>query len=296
MAQTKDTVQTALAQQMSELLSVDGVASTPVPNVTVMRASHTSERQPIIYEPCIYLVAQGRKRAYLDDVVFTYDALNYLVLTVPLPLLAHVVMASEELPYLAMRLTINIAQLHQLLIEMGEADRSANEHSNRGIFVSTMSDDLAQATFRLSKLLNDQQRAKVLGPTVIKEILYHVMCGEQGSLLKSFAQSNRHDHQIANVIHYIQENYYEPIEVMDLAHIANMSPSSLHHHFKTVTRLSPIQYIKSIRLHQARRIIIDDAQSISEAAFKVGYASPSQFSREYKRLFGVAPSQAAKQG
>ena len=280
---------------MTELLPADGVVPTRVPGFSMVRASRPGERQPIIYEPCIYLVAQGRKCAYLDDEVFTYDALHYLVLTVPLPLAAHVVMASERQPYLAIRLEINLAQLNQLLIDMGDTDRLAADHSNRGIFVSAMSEELAGAMYRLTQIVDDQQRAKVLGPTLNKEILYYVMCGEQGHLLRSFSQSNRHDHQIASVIHFIQHNYYQPIEITDLAELANMSASSLHHHFKTVTRLSPIQYIKSVRLHQAKRIICDDAHSISEAAFKVGYASPSQFSREYKRLFGVAPSETARQ-
>ncbi len=290
-----NSVQAALVQQMTELLPVDGVVETAVPGLTIMRSSSVGERQAIVYEPCIYLVAQGRKCGYLDDEVFTYDALHYLVLTVPLPLSAHVVMASEQHPYLAMRLNIDLAQLQLLLIEMEETDLAASDHSSRGIFVSTMNEELVESMLRLTKMLDSKQRSKVLGPTISKEILYYVMCDEQGHLLKSFAQSNRHDHQIASVIHYIHKNYYESIEVTDLAQIANMSASSLHYHFKTVTRLSPMQYIKSIRLHQAKRIISDESQTISEAAFRVGYASPSQFSREYKRLFGVVPSQSVRQ-
>jgi AraC-like DNA-binding protein len=280
-----------LAQQIATYLPTDGIKSTSIPGLILMRASQTGDPRPIVYTPCVYVIAQGAKSAYLGDDVFTYDALHYLVLTVPLPLQAHIIEASEAKPYLAMRLDINLVQLNQILIDMGDTNAPSNENSSRGIFISTINDEFADSASRLIATLSSAQRAKVLGHSIIKEMFYHVLCGEQGHLLRSFAQSNRHDHQIANVIHFIQKNYFEPIDVADLANVANMSQSSLHHHFKTVTRSSPVQYIKTIRLHRAKRMIIDESQSISETAFKVGYASPSQFSREYKRLFGIAPSQ-----
>ena len=288
--QFKNVEQTQLVKQISELMPVDGVVPTSVPGLTLMRASQPSERQSIIYEPCIYVVAQGCKRAYLDSEVFSYDALHFLVLTVPLPMQAHVVTASEEKPYLAMRVNINLEQLNHLLIEMGESTEPNTDNSNQGVFVSTINRELIEGMSRLIRLHNNRPRGKVLAQGIIKEILYDVLCGEQGPLLKSFALSYRHNHQIATVIHYIQKNHHKTIDVAELAGVANMSASSFHHHFKTVTRSSPVQYIKSIRLHRAKRFIQDDAQSVSEAAFKVGYSSISQFSREYKRLFGVVPS------
>ncbi|MBR9885631.1 MAG: AraC family transcriptional regulator, partial [Oceanospirillales bacterium] len=241
----------------------------------------------------IYIVAQGEKRAYLGEQVYQYDALNYLVLPVPMPLEAEVIDASCEKPYFALRLVLDLALLGELLLEMDMPSAAGNETSMRGIYVAPMDGDLEDVLQRLMRCLQEEgeERSRVLGPLLIKEALYHLLRGPQGWQLHAFAQQHRHHHRIAQVLQLIQLSYEQTLEVSELADLANMSVSSLHHHFKAVTGLSPIQYIKTVRLHQARRLMLHDRKGISDAAFKVGYASPSQFSREYKRLFGLAPSE-----
>lgn len=155
-----------------------------------------------------------------------------------------------------------------------------------------MSPDLTQVVARMLKSLRRKELAHVLIPMLIKEAMLYALVGPQGCQLSAFASADRHHQRIANVIRYIHLHYKEPLEINDLASQANMSVSSLHHHFKAVTNSSPLQYIKAMRLHQAHQLVTLEAQSVSEAAFKVGYQSLSQFSREYKRLFGQAPSQA----
>lgn len=289
MALTKEIVQTMVA-----LLPEAGVVNTEIPGLTLVRSEAVmAERKPIVYDPCLYIVAQGRKCAHLGDEVFTYDALNYLVLSVPLPLECQVLNASKEEPYLAIKVDIDIRVLNDLLHELPAMDmsREAVAKVRRGIYVSSVDDDIRGTITRLLASVMHPDKAKVLGPMAVKELLFHVLLGEQGDQLRAFAFRDRHNFRIAEVIGFIQKNYATSLEVEDLAQLANMSHSSFHQYFKAVTNVTPIQYIKTMRLHEARRKMLHDNQSASDAAFQVGYASASQFSREYRRLFGVAPSQ-----
>ncbi|OZG74503.1 hypothetical protein BTA51_05750 [Hahella sp. CCB-MM4] len=268
----------------------DGKVETAVPGLSLIRVSHTNQRGPVVYEPSLYVVAQGSKRAYFGQEVYTYDALNYLLLTVPLPLEAQVIRATPEEPYLAVRIALDLNMVTELLMELEEDLPTVKDAVLRGIYSSRLDAEMNDAVLRLVKTLGSTQRSKVLAPIVTKEILFHILQGEQGHILRSFARQDRHNHQLARVLQHIQRNYSQSLEVNDLAVIANMSASSFHSHFKTVTGCSPLQYIKSIRLHEARRMIHQDTQNVGDAAYRVGYASASQFSREYKRMFGEAPS------
>ena len=279
-----------LATQMLLFLPEAGVMSTKVPNLTLVRSDEVMlSRVPIIYEPCIYVVVQGKKSAILGEKDYIYDALNYLVLSVPLPLECQVLEASKSSPYLAVKIDIDTTILNELIEETSKVTSAKETSIQPGIFVSRLGDDIKSALGRLLSYVNKTESAAVLGRLAIKELMFHVLQGPQGDLLRAFAYRDRHSFQIAKVINFIQLNYASNIEVADLASKANMSQSSFHSYFKAVTSSSPIQYIKAIRLHAARRKMIFDNQSASDAAFQVGYASPSQFSREYRRLFGVPP-------
>ena len=278
---------------MLGLLPEPGVIGTPVSGLALVRSDQVMvERQPIVYDPCIYVVVQGSKVAHLGDDIFTYDALNYLVLSVPLPLECQILNASKENPYLAIRVDIDTQLLNSLLYELPAKDipRELAVNVNRGIYVSAVDEDISNTLIRLVSCISNPAKAKVLGPMAVKELLFHVLFGEQGHQLQTFAYRDKKNFQIAEVLNFIQKNYSMSMEIDELAGMANMSQSSFHMYFKAVTNVTPIQYIKTMRLHEARRKMLHDNQSASDAAFQVGYASPSQFSREYRRLFGTAPT------
>jgi AraC-like DNA-binding protein len=252
-----------------------------------------SKRAPVVYNPCIYIVVQGKKTAYLGNEAYVYDALNYLVLSVPLPLECQIIEATKEQPYLAVRIDIDTLMLNELIQETDNRNYLKTEN-NRGIFATPLEDKIRSTLSRILSYLAKPSDAAVLGKLAMKELLFYVLQGEQGEQLKTFAYRDRHNFKIARVINFIQDHYAQTLEIAELADKANMSQSSFHQHFKAVTNSTPIQYIKTIRLHAARRNMLYDHQSASDAAYQVGYASPSQFSREYRRLFGITPSTDAK--
>ncbi len=281
-----------LSGKLNRLITIDGVQCTSIPGLSLMRTSTTNEAKPIIYQPSLYVVAQGAKQAYLGKRQYRYDALHFLVLTVPLPLQARVIKASPEQPYLAMRVELDLAEVNELARDIGlQAAPNKSEESGSGIFVSRLTSPLEDALQRLLDTLDNHQQQQILAPLIIKEALFYLLTGDARAQLSDFAQRSRASHRISTTLQHIQNCYSKPLEVGLLAEMANMSPSTYHHHFKSVTGLTPIQYLKKIRLHHAQRLMIRDGLGSSEAAYKVGYNSPSQFSREFKRFFGYPPSQ-----
>tara|TARA_R110002167_G_scaffold35356_6_gene112959 strand:+ start:853 stop:1740 length:888 start_codon:yes stop_codon:yes gene_type:complete len=280
-----------LATLVDKLTPISGVHTTAIKNLSLVKIyDQMLTRVPVIYTPCIYIVVQGSKSALLGSEVFVYDALNYLVLSVPLPLECQIHEASEEKPYLAVKIDIDKLLLSELIVETSASQTTQLTKANSGIFVSTLNQDIQSTLARLLAYLDNQKQAQILGKLALKELMFHVLNGAQGDLLKAFVYQDRHNFQIAKVITLIQHQYSGNLEVATLAAKANMSQSSFYTYFKAVTSTSPIQYIKAIRLHAARRHILFDNLSASDAAYNVGYSSPSQFSREYRRFFGVRPS------
>jgi len=285
------TSNTDLAKKIQKLMPEPGILDTNVPNLSLIRRNEVmEERCQLIYDPCIYIVIQGRKSAFLNDENYIYDDLNYLVLTVPLPLECQILKANVDNPYLAMRIKLDIQFISELVSEIQSETTASQITTQRGIYVSRLDDNIRTALDRLLTYVGDSSAAKVLSPLTIKELLFYAIRGEQGEQLKSFAYQDKHNFQIAQVINFIQNHYSENMEVAELASKAGMSQSSFHQHFKTITNASPIQYIKTIRLHAAKRKLLHDNQSASDAAYNVGYASASQFTREYRRFFGVTPT------
>lgn len=280
----------SLCKQALSLLPQAKVIEIAQPKLTLVRSDETVPgRVPVIYDPCIYFVLQGSKSALLGDKEYIYDAMNYLVLSVPLPLQCKVLQASPDKPYLALKISIDT----QLLTELVQESKPRTDSAlavQPGLFVSKLVPQMKSSLSRLLDAIGDKERANILGTLTIKELLFYVLQGPQGAQLRAFAYRDRQNFQIAKAIAYIQENFAHSIEVRELAEQANMSSSSFHTYFKSITSSTPIQYIKAIRLHAARRNMVHDNQSASVAAFNVGYASPSQFSREYRRLFGASPS------
>ncbi len=283
------------AQELREIISrhqtFDGIEPCALPRVKLIRSTTTTASMPTIYEPSLCLVAQGRKHVVLGHLDYVYDASQYLVASVDLPLRGSIIEASEERPYLCISLDLNVAVLSELLLEHGP--RALATTSKPGIALSTVTPDLIDAMVRLLRLLDTPEDIPALAPLAEREILYRLLTGEQSEMMRHIANAESHLSQISRAIIWIKNHYAEPFSIDRLAREAGMSSSSLHAHFKAVTTYSPLQYRTRLRLQEARRIMVCDALDAASAGFKVGYESPSQFSRDYARVFGAPPMQDA---
>lgn len=278
-----------LISQMLQLLPHPGIETSACPDVELVRSNQTTPRRACVFQPVLYIVIQGVKHAHLGNECYRYDPMNFLALSVPLPMEGHVVEASEQSPYLALKIKLRPEWVGEMMVKPLDGEYLASVE--RGVCVSPLSPQMQSALVRLVDTLSDPLTAQALAPLIIKELIYHALQGPQGTQLAAFVTSGRHHQRIARVIQYIQQHFQQSLDVDCLAEQANMSPSSLHRHFKSVTNVSPLQYVKSLRLHHARELVTSRQSGVSEAAYRVGYQSLSQFSREYKRMFGESPSQ-----
>jgi AraC-like DNA-binding protein len=282
-----------LARLLNEVAVHEGTHRTQVEGVQVTRRSQPSSRTPVVYEPNIVIVGQGQKRGYLGDKVYQYDPFNYLVLSVPLPAECEWDASPDE-PLLLIAINVDPAMLGEMLLEMDEPLPPVGA-TPRGISTTPMSEELGGAVIRLLECLESPLDSRMLGRHIVREIVYRVLRGEQGGALRALASRDDHFTRIARVLKHIHTEYASPLSAEDMARKAGMSVSAFHHSFKLVTASSPLQYLKRIRLDQARRLMAHDGYNAGSAARAVGYESPSQFSREFKRLFGVTPVEDAGQ-
>ena len=281
-----------LASLLDELAIHEGTNRTLVEGVEVSRVSKPVPRAPVVYQPKILIVGQGRKRAYLGGAVYRYDAFNYLVLSVPLPAECETE-ASPEVPLLLLAINVEPTMLGEMLLEMDEPLAPADT-TPLGISTSPMSDELGEAVIRLLECLKSPLDSRMLGRQTVREIVYRVLQGEQGGALRALASRDEHFSRIARALKHVHAEYARPLSIEELARKAGMSVAAFHHYFKLVTASSPLQYLKRIRLDQARRLMAHDGYNAGTAAKAVGYESPSQFSRAFKRLFGVTPVEEAE--
>jgi AraC-like DNA-binding protein len=240
---------------------------------------------PAIYEPGLVLVLQGRKQAQLGARVVHYDAMQCLIVPVTTLPRGQVLQASVAKPYVCVRLSCETQALAELLLD---SDAPAAE-GDAGLQVAPVTAPLLDAAGRLLQLLDHPQDLKALAPLVQREIFYRVLTGPLGPRLRALAQGDGVARRLNRVIEQLTRRYAEPISIDELAEVAHMSPSTLHLRFKQLTALSPLQFQKTLRLQQARRLMLGDGLDAASAAHRVGYESPSQFSREYRRLFGAPP-------
>lgn len=282
-----------LARKLAEVAVEEGQHPTLVDGVQVVRNSAPLRRAPMVYLPNIVIVGQGQKRAYLGDEVYTYDASHYLVSTLPMPAECEAD-ASPEHPILVVAIEVEPAMLGELVLEMDELTPPAGT-TPRGLSTTPMSPELIASVLRLLDCLRSPLESRILGRSLVREVAYRVLQGEQGRSLRALASRDDHFGRIARVVRLIHQEHARPLGVEDLARQARMSVPVFHHHFKLVTASSPLQYLKRIRLDRARRLMAHDGYNSSTAARAVGYESPSQFSREFKRLFGLTPVEEAEQ-
>ncbi|OWR30025.1 AraC family transcriptional regulator [Saccharibacillus sp. O23] len=264
----------------------EGVTDTRFPPLTLIRNAEPTTPIHTVYEPSICLVAQGSKLVLLNDEAYRYRPSQYFAVSVDLPISGQVTEASAEHPYLAVRLRIDPEQILELIRETGGERRGG---AARGLYVSSAEAGMSDAFLRLLRLLETPEDLPVLAPMAAKEILYRAMRSEQGNVLRQMAPGAGRAASVADVIRRIRETYNEPLRIGELADEAGMSTSSLHRYFRDVTAMSPLQFQKQIRLQEARRMLLNEPVQAAEAAFRVGYESPSQFNREYARLFGRPP-------
>lgn len=279
-------------QQLARLIlrhaPSNGTHRTVMPSLTLMYAAHPAEPLETVHKPSICVVAQGAKTATLAEETYRYDPSTYLVTSVELPTIGRIVEATPEIPYLSLKLSFDADVILEILNKM-DLPVSAPAEAGRGISVNRMSSSLLEAAVRLMQLLDTPEDIPVMEPLIVREILYRMLQGEPGALLHQFAIVGSHGYNIAQAIRVINRQYDRPLAVELLAKSANMSVSAFHKHFKRVTAMSPLQYLKSVRLQEARRLMLAESMPASDAAFRVGYESPSQFSREYARMYGKPP-------
>jgi AraC-like DNA-binding protein len=237
----------------------------------------------------IYIIGQGRKTGYLGDEVFRYDADNYLVLSVPLSLHCEWAASPDE-PLLAVKVVVEPALLVEMLVDLGEPTHT-NGAVPRGMYATPLTTELSDAVIRLLECVRSPIDSRVLGRQTVREIVYRVLHGEQGGALRAMASRNDQFMRIARVLQSIHSDYTRAVSTEEMARLAGMSVSTFHHNFKAVTATSPLQYVKGVRLHRARLLMVQADHNASMAAAAVGYESASQFGREFKRFFGASPGE-----
>ncbi|MEK4248504.1 AraC family transcriptional regulator [Paenibacillus sp. FSL W7-1287] len=280
-----------LAEVIERFTKQDGTHETLIPGLRFIRSSEASEPVYSVYEPSLCVIAQGAKVVMLGKESYRYDPSCYLTASVHLPITGQIVEATPEMPYLSLQLQLDmnqIVEMNELIYATNTVERTKGEFG-RGLYIDRLNDTLQDAILRLVRLLDTPEDIPVLAPYLIREIVYRVLQNEQGAALRQFALIGSHAQRIAKVIQRINRDYAMPLRIHELAEEASMSASSLYSYFKEVTAMSPIQYQKQLRLQEARRMLYSTAMEVADAAFQVGYESPSHFSREYSRMFGRPP-------
>ena len=268
----------------------EGTNATPLPGLTVIRRDRTVQATPGMYRPEVCFVLQGEKAVWTGTRVYHYNPTNYLVSCVDIPAIAEVLAASPNHPFICLKLELQASTVYEILQETSPSEILTGG-SEAGFYVEKVTPELAGAFARLMASLDNRTDLKVLAPSIIREIHYRLMSSRFGATIRQLGVVGSKAQKIGKVVQRLQEDYAAPLRVAELARMANMSPSAFHLHFRQVTSMSPLQYQKQIRLQEARRLLSIETTDAASVAFQVGYESPSQFSREYKRLFGAPPIQ-----
>src|SRR3984885_10788301 len=268
---------------------MEGMNATPVPGVHCVKFSRTDRRTKRRWRACLGIVAQGEKEIVLGRETYRIDEANYSATPIDLPVISRVASASLEKPFLCVLLDLDPMILSEVSAQLGKEISTDSENALRGVFIGKASEEMLQASVRLVNLFHTPDDAAVLGPLVVKELIYYLLKGADGDAIRHFVRSGSKTHIISQCIYELHTELGHDADVPALAKAANMSRSAFFKHFKQVTAMSPIQYQKRLRLLEARRLMTDDGETAEGSAFKVGYNSASQFSREYSRMFGTPP-------
>lgn len=277
-----------LAHKIAFFIGKQEKRITEIPGVTLSRRTAPTAACPCIYHAGLIVVAQGRKEVQLGRMSFIYDSSRYLLSTVDLPTTSRVVEATEEVPCLVLSLKLDMSMVRELLsreeIHVADAVRE-----RPAMCTSATTEELLSACCRLMDLLKNPADIPFLSGLVQREIIYRILQGPEGARLRTIATVGNQSQRAAKAIAWITANYAKTLRVEELAELASMGVSTLHHHFRTLTSMSPLQYQKQLRLQAARNLMLTNGLEAAGAAFEVGYESPTQFSREYSRFFGQPP-------
>jgi len=279
---------TQLAHIIEQLTSGDGSHATEISGLLLHRLSAPSLPTPGILCASLCVVAQGAKEVRLGDGVYRYDSEQFLLVAAHMPIESQVITASRSAPYLSLSLELDQAMICEVAAQVPAEELQG---TSAALAVSPLEPELLDAVARLVALSRNPRDSAVLSPLVMREITYRLLASEQGPRLRQIALGDGSSPRILRALRWLREHYTEPFRIEALAREVHLSPSALHQHFKSVTAMSPLQYQKQLRLHEARRLMLSDHLDAAEASFRVGYESPSQFSREYRRLFGAPPRQ-----
>lgn len=264
---------------------------TDIKGLSLHRWHHPTDPTSYMLAPSICLIGQGRKQVVVGEDTFFYDSSQFLITSIDLPVVSRILEASEDQPYLGLTMEIDFRALSQLILENPAHIARQPFDKSLGIAVNDIDPPLMDAFNRLLDLVGEPEDSTALGPLIQREILYRLLKGEQGPRLRNMAASGQNGYRVSKTIEWLKEHYKESMKVDEMASRAGLSVSAFHHHFRAMTAMTPLQYQKRMRLSEARRLMLTEHVDASRAAFQVGYESPSQFSREYSRMFGAPPMQ-----
>lgn len=280
-----------LVSLIRPLASRDGFVATALPGVRVLRASCDVARGPQIYEPSLMIIVQGSKLAYLGTRTLEYGAGHYLIQALSVPFECET-FAMPDAPLLGISIAIDRAVLSELVLAMGITEgRAASAQTLESMTSAVLDDSMRGCVERLLRCLHDPLECKVMGTSRVRELLFAALRGPQADALRALVEQQGHFARVAASLNHLHEHYTEPLSVETLARCANMSPSTFHEHFKRSTLLSPVQYLKRLRLLKAQQLLLGEGLGVAQVAHRVGYQSTSQFSREYKRYFERNPGE-----
>jgi len=277
----------AIADVIARHVPADGMHASALPRVSLVRSCAPTDSVHTVYKPSLCIIAQGSKQVELGGRSYFYDPATYLTVSVDLPLVGSVLEATPERPYLCLVLDIDLAVLSDLILR--HPPEPGPEAKGPAIGVSQVEPGLLDAVFRLVSLLDTPKDADALAPLAEREILYRLLSGGQAGSIRRIASAEGRLRQVSRAIAWLRGNYAQPVSVERLAADVGMSPSSFHSHFKAATTMSPLQFRTRVRLQEARRMMVVEGMDAASAGFAVGYESPSQFSRDYSRLYGAPP-------
>lgn len=286
--------QDELVQMIEKYAPKIGGSAAAISSLRFFCTTAPTEFLHTLYEPSLCLIAQGSKAVGLGDELFSYDKNAYLIASVHLPARVQIQEASPEKPYLSLQLTFSMDQILEIFKEFDQEEDKGVSQPQCGLYFGENSSVLLEPILRLVRLLENPKDINILAPMITREILYRIVQDKGGAIIRQFAKNGSLAQRVSQAIKMIKEDFAEPLRIETLAQKIGMSPSSLHSHFKRVTTMSPLQFQKSLRLQEARRLLMVEEMEASNVAFQVGYESPSQFSREYARLFGLPPIRDVK--
>jgi AraC-like DNA-binding protein len=276
-----------LTERIAQAIPHDGTIE-PLKGLHLNRCSSPAEPCYGVSIPAFCVIAQGSKEILLGNDRYQYDRMHYLLATVELPIVSQILEASKEQPYLSLRLDLNPTLVGSVMVEAGYPSPQSRA-SAKAIDVSLLDGPLLDAVVRLVRLLDTPAEALVLLPLVTREIIYRLLIGAQGARLRHIAVLGGYAHHIARAVERLRKDFNQPLRIESIAREMGMSVSGFHHHFKSVTAMSPLQFQKQLRLQEARRLMLGEHLDATSAAYRVGYDDASHFNREYKRLFGAPP-------